>query len=43
MELSRTQIAALLNTAPTLWARIAEAIDPRLQKVRFKNEAGWES
>ena len=38
-ELSRTEIAALVNTDPTLWARVAEAIDPRLQKVSLKNEA----
>jgi hypothetical protein len=36
-DLSRTEIAALLNTDFTLWARTAEALDPRLQKVSFKN------
>lgn len=38
MELSKTEIAALLNTDRTLWARTADAIDPRLQKASFKNE-----
>jgi hypothetical protein len=36
-ELSRTEIAALINTDPTLWARTADAIDPRLQKASLKN------
>ena len=39
LELSRTEIAALVNTDPTLWAKTAEAIDPRLQKASLKNEA----
>ena len=39
LELSRTEIAALVNTYPTLWAKTAEAIDPRLQKASLKNEA----
>jgi hypothetical protein len=38
LELSRTEMAALINTDPALWGRTAEAIDPRLQKVSFKNE-----
>ena len=38
MDLSRSEIAALVNTDPALWSRIAETIDPRLQKVAFKNE-----
>ena len=33
LELSRTETAALLNIDRTLWARIADAIDPRLQKA----------
>ena len=37
-ELSRTEVAALVNTDPTLWARTADAIDPRLQKASLKNE-----
>ena len=39
LELSRTEIAALLNTDRTLWARAANAVDPRLQKASLKNEA----
>jgi hypothetical protein len=38
LELSRTEIAAIVNTDPTLWARTADAIDPRLQKASLKNE-----
>jgi hypothetical protein len=38
LELSRTEIAALVNTDPTVWARAADAIDPRLQKASLKNE-----
>jgi len=37
-ELSKTEIAALVNTDRTLWARTADAIDPRLQKASLKNE-----
>lgn len=37
IELSRTEIAALLKTDGSLWARTAERIDPRLQKVSLKN------
>lgn len=36
LDLSRTEIAALISTDPTLWARTADAIDPRLQKASFK-------
>ena len=39
LELSTTEITALLNTDPTLWTRTADAIDPRLQKVSLRNEA----
>jgi hypothetical protein len=39
LELSRTEVAALVNTDPTVWARTADAIDPRLQKASLKNEA----
>ena len=38
LELSETEIAALLNTDATLWARIADGIDPRLQKASLRNE-----
>lgn len=37
LDLSRTEIAALLNTDRTLWERTADAIDPRLQKASLKN------
>lgn len=37
VELNRTEIAALVNTDRALWARTAEAIDPRLQKASLKN------
>ena len=40
-ELSRTEMAALLNTDPEIWARTADAIDPRLQKITL-NPAGHE-
>ena len=39
LELSRTEIAALLNTDRSLWARTGDAIDPRLQKASLKNDA----
>ena len=38
LELSRTELAALVNTDATLWARTADAIDPRLQKASLRNE-----
>lgn len=38
LELSRTEIAALVSTDPTLWERTAENLDPRLQKISLKNE-----
>jgi hypothetical protein len=37
-EVSTTEIAALVNTDPTLWARTAEDLDPRLQKASLKND-----
>jgi hypothetical protein len=37
-DLSKTEIAALVNTDPTLWARTADDIDPRLQKASLTNE-----
>lgn len=39
LELSPTEIAALVNTDPTLWARTADSIDPRLQKVSLLADA----
>jgi hypothetical protein len=38
LELSPTEIAALLNTDATLSARTADGIDPRLQKAGLRNE-----
>jgi hypothetical protein len=37
LELNRTEVAALVGTDAALWARTADAIDPRLQKASFKN------
>lgn len=34
-ELTSLEIAALHATAPDLWERIAEHVDPRLQKTSF--------
>lgn len=33
LDLSRTEMAALIHTDPSLWTRAASALDPRLQKV----------
>jgi hypothetical protein len=38
LELSKTEIAALVNTDPALWTRTADRVDPRLQKASLKNE-----
>ena len=35
-ELSRTEIAALVSTDSSIWARTADEIDPRLQKASLK-------
>ena len=35
-DLSRTEIAALVSTDPSVWARTAEDIDPRLQKASLR-------
>jgi hypothetical protein len=37
LELTPTEIAALVNTDPDLWIRGAELIDPRLQKASLVN------
>jgi hypothetical protein len=37
LELSRTEMAALVETDPALWTRTADAVDPRLQKASLKN------
>ena len=36
LELSHTEMSALINTDPGIWARTADAIDPRLQKASLK-------
>jgi hypothetical protein len=33
VDLSETEIDALVNTDPTLWGRAADELDPRLQKA----------
>jgi len=38
LELSRIEISALVNTDPSLWARTASGLDPRLQKASLKNK-----
>jgi hypothetical protein len=39
LELTQTEIAALVATDPHLWTRAADGLDPRLQKVGFQTEA----
>jgi hypothetical protein len=36
-ELSRTEVAALVETDPSIWTAAAERLDPRLHKASFKN------
>jgi hypothetical protein len=36
LDLSRTEIAALVRTKPSIWQRAADAIDPRLQKASLE-------
>ena len=36
-DLSRIEVAALVDTDPGMWTRAAECLDPRLQKASFKN------
>ena len=36
LDLSRTEMSALIDTDRSLWARTADAIDPRLQKVNLE-------
>ena len=36
LELSDTEIEALVETDPALWVRAAELLDPRLQKASLK-------
>ena len=40
LELSRTEIAALVETDRALWTRAAECVDPRLQKASLKWDGG---
>jgi hypothetical protein len=35
LEITATEIAALVGTDPRIWERTADAIDPRLQKARL--------
>lgn len=37
-HLTQVEIAALVATDSALWDRVAEQIDPRLQKANLKNE-----
>ena len=37
-ELRRMDIDALMAVDPMLWARAAESIDPRLQKISLRNQ-----
>ena len=38
LDLSRTEIAALVGTNPSIWQRAADVIDPRLQKASLETE-----
>ena len=38
-DLSHTEIAALVSTDSSLWARTADHLDPRLQKASLNDEA----
>jgi hypothetical protein len=37
IHLTRAEIAALVATDSTLWERVADSIDPRLQKANLKS------
>ena len=37
-ELTSTEVAALVNTNPDLWARAAGMLDPRLQKASLNHQ-----
>ncbi|MGE0812936.1 MAG: Os1348 family NHLP clan protein [Vicinamibacterales bacterium] len=39
LDLSPTEIAALVSTDPVVWARAADALDPRLQKATLTRES----
>jgi hypothetical protein len=38
LELSRTEIAALVDTDPDLWSHTAERLDARLQKASLERD-----
>ena len=38
LDLSRTEVAALVSTNPSIWQRAADAIDPRLQKASLETK-----
>jgi hypothetical protein len=38
LELTSTEVTALVSTDPTVWVRAAELLDPRLQKAAFSHE-----
>jgi hypothetical protein len=37
-HLTHAEIAALVATDMALWGRVAEEVDPRLQKASFRND-----
>jgi hypothetical protein len=39
LELTRTEIAALVHTDPALWTLAADLLDPRLQKASLVNQS----
>ena len=39
LELSRTEIAALVDTEPSLWIQAAARLDRRLQKINLTDQA----
>jgi hypothetical protein len=39
LELSRTEIAALVDTEPLLWTQAAARLDRRLQKINLTDQA----
>jgi hypothetical protein len=39
LELSRTEIAALVKTEPLMWTQAAELLDARLQKASLERNA----
>lgn len=42
LELSRTEIAALVNTHPWMWAHAAQLLDARLQKASLALQPGFQ-